>query len=768
MAALYLIVAVWFVVLSLGDPRTEFVCDREGGPATIADATPCLGGEAFVLDNLTAANRPSCFQSGFQYCRTVPCSELFDTALNLLCCRQSRTKYFFVLARTRSRRTVFLAFLLLIAGVESNPGPENTSSSATNFGLINARSMIQKTALIHDVISDNRLDLLAVTETWVYENSPDVHKRDAAPAGFSIVHAHRSITPHTRGKQHGGGVALIHREDIRVRVIPTPSTRTFEILLVKVINCTIGLMIAVIYRPPSTKLTDFVTELSDLIDSGSLGPRYIICGDLNCPGPSGTKGLVGKELLEVIDGYSLTQHVVSPTHQSDNLLDHILSPHGTECVKDVTVKNVGLSDHYLVKCKVTCPITRQPIIRATFRNWKRLDLDLFRQRIRMSSACQQPAASADGYAVQLEEDITSILDELAPFCTSTKRRAKPESRWLSAEAVKAKQTRRRLERKWKATGLDAVRKAYRAACRVANRLITESRRAFYAGRVTESSHEPRALWRCVKGLLHSNKSSTTHDRGMSETFSTFFHDKTAKAKAKVSTLRAQLTPNSPKPRPPSAIDSDLLDVLAETSVSEVSKLISKLPNKTSPLDYIHTSVLKSCSDVLSPLIAHLANLSFREGRFPDRFKIAQVTPLIKKDGLDVNDPANYRPISNLNTISKIIERLCLARLTPHVAATGHFNPLQSAYRKHHSTETALLKILDDLYRIIDDRRSAVLVGLDLSAAFDMIEHDTLIERLQTVFGVSGTALSWVETYLREREQVHHGQWGMVFINLMCL
>ena len=176
------------------------------------------------------------------------------TQLNLLCCRPRRTKYFFTLVQTRSRRKVFLAFLLLIAGVESNPGPRNTSSSTTNFGLINARSMIQKTTLIHDVISVNRLDLLAMTETWVCENSPDVHKSNAAPAGFSIVHAHRRITPHTRGKQHGGGVAFIHREDIRVRVIPTPSTRPFEILLVKVINCTIGLTIAVIYRPPSTKL----------------------------------------------------------------------------------------------------------------------------------------------------------------------------------------------------------------------------------------------------------------------------------------------------------------------------------------------------------------------------------------------------------------------------------------------------------------------------------------------------------------------------------
>ena len=91
-------------------------------------------------------------------------------------------------------------------------------------------------------------------------------------------------------------------------------------------------------------------------------------------------------------------------------------------------------------------------------------------------------------------------------------------------------------------------------------------------------------------------------------------------------------------------------------------------------------------------------------------------------------------------------------MLPHFAATGRFNSLQSAYRKHHSTETALLKILDDLYRIVDERKSAVLIGLDLSAAFDTIEHDILIDRLESTFSVTGTALRWFGTYLREREQ----------------
>ena len=96
-------------------------------------------------------------------------------------------------------------------------------------------------------------------------------------------------------------------------------------MLVKVIS-TIDLTLAIIYRPPnSSNITEFINDVSDLIDSGTLGSHYILCGDLNCPGPSGSRGLVGKELLGLIDTYSLTQHVRCPTHDSGNILDHILS-----------------------------------------------------------------------------------------------------------------------------------------------------------------------------------------------------------------------------------------------------------------------------------------------------------------------------------------------------------------------------------------------------------------------------------------------------------
>ena len=420
-----------------------------------------------------------------------------------------------------------------------------------------------------------------------------MHKREAAPPGYSVVHVHRTALTGRKQKLHGGGVALIHRDDIRVKVVPTTpaTTSTFELSLVKIINCTIDTTIAIIYRPPDSKSAEFISELSDLIDSGILGSRYIICGDMNCPGPSGSKGLIGIELGELIDAYSLKQHVKCPTHQSGNILDHILSSEGTDFIHDVIVSDVGLSDHYIVTCKVSVNVNRQPIVRATFRNWKKLDLDSFKERVLSSSCCVQPASTAEGYASQLESDITRILDELVPVCTSTKRRGKPESRWLSPEAVAAKQFRRRLERKWKSTGVEKVRIAYRVACRAANKLITESRRAFYASRVSESSRDPRALWKCVKGLLHTNKSTVSHEPGMSERFSAFFHEKIVKAKNKVSMLRKELSSSTQHPGGELHDSEVTFDILIATSESEVSKLISRLPNKSSPLDYIHTSVL---------------------------------------------------------------------------------------------------------------------------------------------------------------------------------
>ena len=114
------------------------------------------------------------------------------------------------------------------------------------------------------------------------------------------------------------------------------------------------------------------------------------------------------------------------------------------------------------------------------------------------------------------------------------------------------------------------------------------------------------------------------------------------------------------------------------TIDEVRKLLASIPRKTSPLDVLPVSLLKDCVEVFAPAITTLANLSLQTGKFSARFKSAQVLPLLQKAGLDRSLSVNYRPISNLSTVYKVLERLVLARLRPHLTNSKNFSKRQSA------------------------------------------------------------------------------------------
>jgi Reverse transcriptase (RNA-dependent DNA polymerase) len=141
---------------------------------------------------------------------------------------------------------------------------------------------------------------------------------------------------------------------------------------------------------------------------------------------------------------------------------------------------------------------------------------------------------------------------------------------------------------------------------------------------------------------------------------------------------------------------------------------------------VPVSVLMQCKAELAVAIAHLANLSFSTGQFPTTLKTGWVTPLLKKAGLDTADFKNFRPITNLSTKSKIIERLALNRMRRCITESPNYGKLQSAYRQGHSTETALVKIMDDIIKTADGGSVVALASLDISAAFDAVDHDVLV------------------------------------------
>ena len=165
------------------------------------------------------------------------------------------------------------------------------------------------------------------------------------------------------------------------------------------------------------------------------------------------------------------------------------------------------------------------------------------------------------------------------------------------------------------------------------------------------------------------------------------------------------------------------------------------------LDPIPTYLLKECIDILLPTITRIINLSLQFCIVPDSFKTAAVTPLLKKASLDANVLKNFRPVSNLPFISKILEKVVLQQINKHKAANNLNEKFQSAYRKHHSTETALLRIQNDLLQSMHKKQCCFLVLLDLSAPFDTVNHSILVDRLSGRFGIRGDASKWIQSYL---------------------
>jgi hypothetical protein len=186
------------------------------------------------------------------------------------------------------------------------------------------------------------------------------------------------------------------------------------------------------------------------------------------------------------------------------------------------------------------------------------------------------------------------------------------------------------------------------------------------------------------------------------------------------------------------------------TLSFVQDIVDHLKPSGTPSDAIPPKLFKEVFPTIGPSVTAVINSSLSSGVVPGHFKHAVVQPVIKKHGLDPAIFMNFRPISKLPFISKILEKIVYSQLMAFLEEHNILEVFQSGFKSLHSTESALLRVFNDVFLATDSGDSVILVLLDLTAAFDTVDHVVLLSRLEQWVGIRGSALEWIRSYLTDR------------------
>ena len=561
------------------------------------------------------------------------------------------------------------------------------------------------------------------------------------PTGYKAV----SFPRHHRA---GGGICFIYRSSINVITKAIDGFTTFECCRCDLTFKEQNICFLCIYRPPPGKhnrhtVKEFTKELQDLLDTFLLNKCLpIIIGDFNIHFDNQSHPDV-IYITNALNSYGLHQLVDKPTHRKNHILDWVVTDNPEQFI-NLDVRDVCTSDHFMVSIEMDMikPGNRKRVVttRKKITDHVSFSNDIKEQVHLINSSTSN---KVETYNNVLEK----LIDKHAPLRSRTVT-DRPSAPWMTLDVKQAKAERRRAERKWRSTNGTVFKEIYRHCVNKVRDLITLARNAYYNTKISECLTS-KALFH-ITGSMSGKKTSTSLPKSVAKcdlpgVFANYFKDKVTKIRETLDSA----THNAPDFETSSGpVFSDFRLV----SEAEVKKIITTSPPKSCCLDPIPTSLLVTHIDSLIEIITIIINESLMTGIVPSTFKQAVVVPLLKKPSLSPDELNNFRPVSNLPFLSKILEKVVLYQLKDHLNRNNLIEIYQSAYRECHSTETALTRVRNDLLCEADKGNVSILALLDLSAAFDTIDHSILVKRLATTFGISGVVLDWFQSYLVDRSQ----------------
>uniref|UniRef100_A0A803TL80 Reverse transcriptase domain-containing protein n=1 Tax=Anolis carolinensis TaxID=28377 RepID=A0A803TL80_ANOCA len=357
--------------------------------------------------------------------------------------------------------------------------------------------------------------------------------------------------------------------------------------------------------------------------------------------------------------------------------------------------------------------------------------------------------SVDALVALWNKEATRAIDTIAPERPLSSTRAKP-SPWFTEELAAMKRKKRELEGVWRSEPSESNQTQLCSYLRTYAAATDAAKNSFFAANIASAKNRPAELFRVVRGLLYPVSQDGIPDNlaARCEAFARFFADKVALIRSGFDTILTAASEDVTRaPACPILMDSFQL-----VELEDVDKVLGEVRATTCILDPCPSWLVREARGGLTECVKVVVNASLREGIFPASLKLAVIKPLLKKPSLDPTQLENFRPISNLPFLGKVVERVVAAQLQAFLVDTDFLDPAQSGFRSGHGTEKALVALVNDLRRELDRGSVSLLVLLDLSAAFDTVDHGLLLGRLAGM-GLGGTVLQWLRSFLEGRTQM---------------
>ena len=633
---------------------------------------------------------------------------------------------------------------------------KNTASNFLSMIHINIRSAKKNLgnfeAYLH--LLDLKFKIIALTESWLQDSNWDLYNLP----GYDVFDSHRSY-------KKGGGVAIyidsmyISKRRTDLDIFNDYCESIFIEIDRELVNMSRNVVIGVIYRVPNTDIASFIKSISYVLDIVKKEKKVCyLLGDYNLDLlKSDSHAMTGK-YLDLLSSHSFLPMINRPTRVTANtatIIDNIFTNYVSNvnnCMQGIFVTDV--SDHY-------------PIFHINFDYFSK-DIDRFIIKRKYTSTNKQ-AFLEDLREIDWQNatDHTTTNDSFNGFHSILKElhnKHFPKSKikirynnnkpWLSddlRESIKIKNKLYCLSKRIPSVYNEENYRKYKN--RLQHRMRTEEKK--YNGELFEKYRgNMKKSWNLIKSIIHRGKKTKVQNKFtcngniindkniICEKFNNFFTG--------IGPSLADAIPHQNR-QPESYLNERLVNNIFLTMVTEkeIVEIVNDLNNGAPGYDDIPASILKLALPCIAAPLVYICNLSLWEGMFPDALKIANVVPLFKNgDAMLFN---NYRPVSLLCVISKVFEKVMYSRLNDFLTAHQILYLYQFGFRKDHSSYMALMVLIDKLTKCLENGDYVVGVYLDFSKAFDTVNHEILLKKLDH-YVIRSAALSWFEIYLSNRTQ----------------